>query len=377
MKITDVRAIQLRVKNIEKIYDGTQDVLIVQVNTDAGISGLGEVVSSSYVAKAVVEAPRSGAGRYGLREIIRGLDPRNTEDVWNAMSEGTSWYGGSGVVRHAMAGIDMALWDIKSQLLGQPLYRALGATRSEPIRAYASVLWGDTVAETTRLAGELAGQGFEAVKFGFGPIGSSLAQDLAMIGAAREALGSSRDLMVDVGRRWDVPRSIERCQAFEPFGVVWVEEPLHPDDLEGYNVLTSSVSLPIAAAETADTLDGFRAFLDAGIKVVQPDLGRVGLTLGMQIAALARDRGVRCVPHCFGTGVNTTASIHWMVAVHGDLVEYPMRTNRLCRNLVSGLPRLQDGRVQPLETPGLGVKLDPEILAEYRVGRDVTDISVS
>ncbi len=374
MKITDVQAIQLRIKNIENIFDGTQDVLIVQVETDAGITGLGEVVSSSYVAKATVEAPRSGAGRHGLREIIKGLDPRDTEAVWEAMCEGTSWYGGSGVVRHAMAGIDVALWDIKGQVSGQPVYRALGAARAEAVRAYASVLWGDTVGETRRLAEDFARLGFQAVKFGFGPIGTSLTQDLEMVGAARDVLGSARDLMVDVGRRWDVPRAIERCQAFEPLRVSWVEEPLHPDDLEGYAVLSSSVAVPIAAAETADTLAGFKAFMDAGVKVIQPDLGRVGLTLGMQIATLARDRGLRCVPHCFGTGVNTTASIHWMVAVEGDLVEYPMRTNLLCRNLVSGLPPLQDGTVRPFETPGLGTRLDPAILAEYRVGNRASDI---
>jgi L-rhamnonate dehydratase len=109
VKITDVIARQLRIPNVENIFDGTQDVLIVEVQTDAGVSGLGEIVSSSYVARSVIEAPRSGGGRHGLREIVRGMDPMDTESVWDAMREGTAWYGRRGVAVHAMAGVHVEL----------------------------------------------------------------------------------------------------------------------------------------------------------------------------------------------------------------------------------------------------------------------------
>jgi L-alanine-DL-glutamate epimerase-like enolase superfamily enzyme len=229
------------------------------------------------------------------------------------------------------------------------------------------VLWGDTIEETRRLTTEFRQLGFRAVKFGFGPIGTSLEQDLAMIGAAREALGPECDLMVDVGRRWTVERAIERIEAFEPFGVRWVEEPLHPDDLEGYAQLTSAVTTPVAAGETEETLAQFETFLRSGVRVVQPDLGRVGLSCGMAIARAACAHGAQAVPHCFGTGINTTASIHWMVATGGQLVEYPMRTNPLCRSLVIGVPQLQNGCVMPSDRPGLGVELDPAIVRQYQV----------
>jgi L-rhamnonate dehydratase len=365
VKITDVTALQLRIPNIENIFDGTQDVLVVRVATDAGLVGLGEVVSSSYVARAAVEAPRSGGGRHGLGEIIRGLDPRDTEGVWATMWEDSGWYGRRGVTIHAMAGIDVALWDIKAQAAGVPLHAALADTPPRAIRPYASVLWGDSVAETQALARELTGRGFPAVKFGFGPIGTSLEQDLAMVNGAREALAGN-ELMVDVGRRWTLTAAIERCRALEPLGVGWVEEPLHPEDLEGYAKLCAAVAIPIAAAETEETIPAFRAFLDAGVKVIQPDLGRVGLTQGMKLAALAKSYGARCVPHCFGTGVNTAASIHWMVACGGDLVEYPMRSNALCRRLASGVPQVVNGLVAPTTAPGLGLALDADVVREYR-----------
>jgi L-alanine-DL-glutamate epimerase-like enolase superfamily enzyme len=324
-------------------------------------------VSSSFVARAVIEAPNSGGGRHGLREIVCGLDPMDTEAVWQVMREGTSWYGRRGVAIHAMAGIDVALWDIKAKALGFPVYKALtpGLTDPQPIRAYASVLWGDTIAQTRRLAEELVGHGFEALKFGFGPIGTSLERDIAMVSAAREAIGPARDLMVDVGRRWNVDTAIERCRTLATFGLRWVEEPLHPDDLAGYARLASAVDVPIAAAETEETFEQFEAFLQAGVKVVQPDLGRVGLTQGMRIAALARSYEAACVPHCFGSGINTAASIHWMAATGGDLVEYPMRTNALCRELASGVPDLEDGFVRPGRAVGLGVSLNDHVVQEY------------
>lgn len=365
MKITNVVALQLRVRNIENIFDGTQDVLVVRVETDAGLVGLGEVVSSSYVARAVIEAPRSGGGRHGLAEIIRGMDPRDPEAVWNHMWEESGWYGRRGVAIHAMAGIDVALWDIRAQALGVPLHAALSELPARQIPPYASVLWGDTETATQDLARDLLAAGFPAVKFGFGPIGTSLEQDVAMVKAARSTLGDNHDLMVDVGRRWTLDAAITRCEALTPLGVRWVEEPLHPEDLEGYAKLTKAVSMPIAAAETEETIPAFRAFLDAGVKVIQPDLGRVGLTQGMKLAALAKEYGARCVPHCFGTGINTAASIHWMVASGGNLVEYPMRSNALCRRLVRGVPPVENQHVAPAPIPGLGVSLDTDVVAEY------------
>ena len=123
--------------------------------------------------------------------------------------------------------------------------------------------------------------------------------------------------------------------------------------------------MPIAGAETEETIGQFAAYLDAGLKVIQPDLGRVGLTQALELTALARRYGARCVPHCFGSGINTTASIHWMAATGGELTEYPMRANPLCRDLVAGIPPLIDGCVLPSERPGLGIELNPDIVEQY------------
>lgn len=176
--------------------------------------------------------------------------------------------------------------------------------------------------------------------------------------------------MVDVGRRWtDASEAIRRAEAIQSLEnpPLWLEEPLPPDDLRGYTELCASVDIPIASAETEETLSQFKSFIDAGVRVIQPDLGRVGLTQGMRIEELAREAGVACVPHCFGTGINTTAAIHWMAATGNELTEYPMRTNALCRNLAVGVPQLSSGMVGPSSEPGLGLALDPQVIQEYAV----------
>ena len=387
MKITRVTAHQLCIPRIANVFDGTQDVLVVEVTTASGLTGLGEVVSSSYVAKAIIEAPRSGAGRHGLSEAIVGMDATNIDAVRERMYEETAWYGRRGVAVHAMAGVEMALWDIKGKAESAPAYRLLaaieppggpaalhdsasrvpvGSAPRPPIRAYASVLWGDTLEQTVQNAKALIAKGFGALKLGFGPFGlGSITEDVETLTSLRTALGDDVQIMVDVGRKWDCDRAIEECSVLHDFGLGWIEEPLHPDDLEGYRRLCDSSPVPIAGAETEDTVRQFVRYLDAGLGVIQPDLGRCGPGAGMELSRLAGERDRRCVPHCFGTGINTTSAIHWMAASGGDLVEYPMGDSPLRRDLVAGVPSLADGFVKPSDEPGWGIEIDPGVLAQY------------
>ncbi len=382
MKIASVTAHQLRIPQIADVFDGTQDVLVVEVTTESGLTGLGEVVSSSYVAKAIIEAPRSGAGRHGLAEVVLGMDATDIDAVCGRMYEETAWFGRRGVAIHAISGVEMALWDIKGKAASMPTHRLLprigpsaptsaslkadGALIGPPIRAYASVLWGDTLPETVENARRLLKKGFTALKFGFGPFGlGTIQEDVDTLTTLRGELGDGVQLMVDVGRKWEAPRAIEECAALRDFGLIWIEEPLHPDDLEGYRRLCESSPVPIAGAETEETVEQFVRYLDAGLDVIQPDLGRCGPAAGMELSRVARERGRRCVPHCFGTGINTTAAIHWMAAAGGDLVEYPMGESPLRRDLVAGVPALRDGFVSPTDRPGWGIEIDGDVVAEY------------
>ena len=189
MKIMDVEAIRLQLPDMDERCDGTQDTLVVRVHTDEGIVGIGEVDSSPLVAKAIIEAPMSHAIARGLRECVVGANPLEIAPLWERMYQGSIFFGRGGAAQQAISGIDMALWDIAGKALGQPVYRLLGGAFHTRLRAYASILFGDTPDETYEVARHLVDQGFSAVKFGWGPIGKSEANDLALVREARRGLG--------------------------------------------------------------------------------------------------------------------------------------------------------------------------------------------
>jgi len=369
MKITAVEPIHLRVPVVEAIPDGTLDVLVVLIQTDEGLTGIGEVTSQSYVCKACFEAPRSAARRHGLTSILLGEDPTDVERLWEKMYYETNRYGRRGAAIHAISGADIALWDLKGKIEGKPIYELFGGAQRKTVRAYASVLFGETPEETAALAKEFVGLGLSAAKFGWGPFGKDPDLDVAHVTAAREILGNERDLLVDAGHAWEWETALERAELLSALNIGWLEEPLSQDDRKGYAELCKRSPVPIAAGEGDVTHWDFEDLIERGLHVIQPDVAFCGgLTVCRRVSAMTEARGLRVVPHCFSTGINLTASLHWMASVPGgDLVEYCLRPSPLMRKLVRNLPPLVDGRVPVPDGPGLGIELDEEILNEYRV----------
>ena len=369
MKITEIEPIHLRVPVVEELPDGTLDVLVVRIHTDAGITGIGEVTSQSYVCKACFEAPRSAARRHGITSILVGEDPLDPERLWEKVYYETNRYGRRGAAIHALSGADIALWDIKGKAEGKPVCELLGGAVRTDVKAYASVLFGDTPEDTAALAREFVDLGLKAAKFGWGPFGQDPDNDVAHIQAAREALGEDRDLMVDAGHAWDIETAASRAQLFAPLNIGWLEEPLSQDDRRGYAELCKDSPVPIAAGEGDVTHYDFEDLIDRGLHVVQPDVAFCGgLTVCKRVSDMCQQHERRPVPHCFSTGINLAASLHWMASVpNGDLCEYCLRPSPLMRKLVKNLPPLVDGRAQVPMGPGLGIELDEDIVSEFRV----------
>src|SRR5450759_3443507 len=151
MKITNVSAIVLKLPEVSTAADGTQDDLIIIVETDEGITGYGEVDTAPYVGKAIVYAYISHGTCYGLREVVVGSDPFDHEQIWNNMWAKTYYYGRSGPVVHVMSGIDMAIWDIKGKATGKPVHKLLGGSYVDKVRPYASALMPDNKDEVKRM----------------------------------------------------------------------------------------------------------------------------------------------------------------------------------------------------------------------------------
>ena len=305
-----------------------------------------------------------------MREILVGEEIDDVERLWQLMYYQTNRYGRRGVVVHAMSGVDIALWDLLGKAHGKPTYELLGGRRRTSVGAYASYLFGETPEETEALAREAAQLGLSAVKFGWGAFGQDADQDLAHVQAARRGTGDGRDLMVDAGCAWDWGTALSRAKLLEPLGLRWLEEPLSQDDLDGYKNLCARSPVPIAAGEGEVTRFGFEELVRCGVDVLQPDVATCGgLTVCRQVSDLCVKTGRCAVPHCFSTGINLAASLHWMATCEdSDLTEYCLRPSPLLRELVSNLPPLVEGRAQVPQGPGLGIELDEDTLERYRVG---------
>jgi L-rhamnonate dehydratase len=371
VKITDVEAIYLRLPQVAEVCDSGQDALIVRVTTDAGITGIGEVDSAPLAAKGAIEGPFSHTTACGLREIVLGEDPLETEFLWHKMYRMSIYGGRRGAGIHAMSGIDMALWDIKGKALGQPVWKLLGGGFHKRIRAYASALFGSTPQETRERAKRFRDRGFTAVKFGWEPMGQDEKTDIALVREARKGLGEDADLMIDAGLVWDAKTAIQRARTFSEFNIFWLEEPLLPDDYLGYRKLCAATDVRIAAGEEESSRKTFLELMDVGnVDIVQVDLTRVGgFTEAMKIASLAADRGVPVVNHGFTTYINVAAALHFLNSIPGSFIlEFVVEEGTTLRDHITKQRIVAtDGFVEIPSAPGLGVELDEEGIRKYRV----------
>jgi L-rhamnonate dehydratase len=369
MKITDVEPIELRLPQIVEKTSGAQDTLLVRIRTDAGVEGIGEVDSSPRVSKAIIDAPVSHTIVRGLREVLIGADPLDHEVLWHRMYQATIYMGRRAAVIHTMAGIDLALWDIKGKTFGQPVYKLLGGAFHDRIRAYASILFGATPAKTQEIGRHYIEQGFTAVKFGWEPMGQDERTDIALVEHARRGVGDDALLMIDAGCPWDARTAMKRERQFRPFNLAWLEEPLHPSDLSGYGRLSAVSETPIAAGEGEATRDEFLRLMDeGGVDIVQIDPTRVGLTETMKVVSLAGDRHRRVVNHSYKTRIAIAASLHFLAATpEAFVLEYCVEDSPLLNELTNEKLPLVDGCVSMPQAPGLGVTLNEKTVERYRV----------
>ncbi len=373
MKITNVEAIILRQPGeILMIGDGSQDTVLIKIETDEGITGWGECDSSPYVVKTIVDCPPSHVVCRGLKDILMGQDPFDVEKIWNDMYRGSYYYGRRSVGIHAMSGIDIALWDIMGKAAGRPVHKLLGGRINSRLRAYASMLMPDTEEEVVQKAKEYMAKGFTAIKFGWGALGESREKDIRLVKAAREAMGEEADLMLDIGYLWKNSKYAEMmCKELEPFHPYWIEEPIISDDVQGFSRLTPKTTLRIASGEELTGLYEFRELIEkGGVDIVQPDMSRCGgITIAKKIADMALLNGIELCPHAFKSGILMAASIQLLAAYKGTpLLEYCSQETVLSKGLLKNHFALQmDGTVEIPDTPGLGIEVDEAAVAKYRI----------
>jgi L-alanine-DL-glutamate epimerase-like enolase superfamily enzyme len=278
MKITDVLLTGLAGGTVE---GGWVDDLkpeddihtIVEVLTDEGLSGVG----SAYTSKALVEA----AVRL-LRPLLIGERADEPARVTEKLRQSYFWQGRGGSVEHAISGIDIALWDLFGKICRQPVARLLGGCYRDRIKPYGSLLFDEPARLRDKLQLAMA-RGFKAIKLGWRPFGRrDRKSDELLVRTARDTVGPEVELMVDAGGseqfwphgyKW----ALETAKMLASYGVVWFEEALPPDDLEGYVELRREAPLPIATGEVLTRRQSFRPFLERhAVDIIQPDATKCG-----------------------------------------------------------------------------------------------------
>jgi L-alanine-DL-glutamate epimerase-like enolase superfamily enzyme len=375
VRITEIDAFYLAMPDIAPIADGTQDSFLVRVRTDTGLEGWGESDASPLVSMACYCCPPSHSNIVNLRESLLGRRLESVEDLHALRAGALRSALDIQHVHHALSAADIALWDLLGQRLELPVYQLLDGenARAHAKRPYASSLFGDTPEETRRRASERRAAGYDAAKFGWGPIGSAdRALDIALVEAARDGLGGDALLLVDAGWAWgeDHETAAARADDFAAFDVGWLEEPLLPEAIEAYGELAGRhPAVPIAAGESSGRVRDAEDFITAGrVDVIQIDPGRVGgITAAHRVRRLAEGAEIDYVNHTFKSHLSLAAALHVFAAVERyELLEYAVGGSPLASDLViDPLERAADGRVSLPERPGLGVTMNLETVRTY------------
>lgn len=368
MKITEVICQILRIPQVIAKTASSQDAVIVRIRTDTGLEGVGEADSSPEVVKAIIDAPFSHNIACGLRQLLLGENALETERLWQKMLRRTLYFGRSSVTITAMAAVDMALWDLKGKHFGEPIHRLLGGKRHDRIQAYASILFGRDGSETRDIGRRWVDAGYRAVKFGWEPMGQSEAVDIDLVRGAREGVGDGT-VLIDAGCVWDARTALARARAFADYNLGWLEEPLQPDDVEGYRWLRDRSPLPIAAGEEECGRAAFRPLIDArALDIYQVDISRNGFTDAAYIRSRVEEIGARLCNHCYTSPLTVAASLHWLSTCRDAfLFEDCVEDSPLRHELTKEKVQAVDGWITVPERPGLGVTLDEDFVAAHLV----------
>jgi len=363
MKIKDVIAISLevpmdeplRIANVKFDYATTT---IVKIITDDGIVGIGECIArlSPKTTKDIVQQI--------LKPILIGRDPLDVEAIWNDMYNSMRGRGHSrGFLIEAIAGVDIAIWDIIGKYHKLPIAKILGGYDRKKVEVYASSLMHKNIEILEKEAEDLLDKGYKGIKL---KVGRGVEKDIENIKRIRNVIGSDIHLMVDANSYYKANEAITLGNKMEKYDVYWFEEPVPSDDLNGYEKINRTLKVPIAGGESEFTAYGFRDLMERdALEIVQPDIARAGgFTECKKIANLTSIYNKYYAPHTgMSSAICIIASLHLAAALPNFLTfEYMILDNPLFRIFKEPIPEVKDGFCDVPQKPGLGIELDKDAL---------------
>jgi D-galactarolactone cycloisomerase len=343
--------------------------LIVEVTTEDGLTGWGESYGPPGPIAAVIET---------FRPWLVGRDARATDAIWEDLYNRLRDHGQKGVVVQALSGVDIALWDLKGKHFGVPVHVLLGGPLRTSVPIYATGLYRPPDSDMGALAAEAegyVGQGIGAMKV---KVGFGLDYDIKAVATVRRAIGAHVRLFMDANHGYDRVAAIRLAHAVAEHDIGWFEEPVPPEDLDGYCAVRAATDIPVAGGECEFTRYGFRHLMQSGaVDILQPDTCAAGgLSECKKIADMAVAFGLRYYPHVWGTGIAQAAALHLLAVLPNtppalnapepllefDLTEHPFRHAILEAPITP-----EQGRVAVPDGPGLGVAVDRDALARFTV----------
>jgi len=347
------------------IYTPDKDYhVFLELKSDTGVVGWGSAYSELGQVVGALE---------WLKRFVMGENPLEIERVTEKLHQITFWLGRGGAMTHAISAINIALWDLAGKILGQPVSVLLGGAHRGAVPTYGSVLFVPVESLSQRIE-QMKERGFRAIKLGWDPFGQQpLAQDEELVQAARKAAGDDTTLLIDAGGSYPfwklrLKDALERARMLANYGVYWFEEPLSPDDLEGYARLTDLSPVKIAHGEVLTRRQSFASyFARRAMDIVQPDVSKVGgLSEMRRIAWMAEEHAIELVPHGWNTAIGVAADAHLVASLPSrSFVEFNVG-NPLVEELISPPFRLDSEGCLPVPAgPGLGIELDRDRLRMF------------
>lgn len=378
MKITAIRAHPLEAP-IDQPFAFSQSWvtkrlgMVVEIETDSGLVGWGDGYGPPLPIASVIDhayAPR-----------LEGRDPLAGDAIWEDLYNALRDHGQRGVAVQALSALDIALWDLRGKHFGVPVHVLMGGPVRTQVQAYATGLYrrfSDRSENHAILKEEAEGyveQGFKAMKT---KVGFGFEDDIALVEMLRKTIGNAAELYVDANHGYDVVDAKRLAQAMEPFCIGWFEEPVGPEDIEGYQEVRAATSIPIAGGECSFTRHDFRRILEArAVDIIQPDTCACGgLTEAKRIADLAWVHGVRHNPHVWGTGIGLAAALQLLAvlptvapgfAALDPLLEYDLTPHPFRQDLLVEPLRVESGVAYVPTEPGLGVEIRRDVLERWRI----------
>ena len=338
--------------------------VFVELHTDEGVTGWGSVFS---------QTPQAVGALGWLKRFVMNENPLEVERVTEKLHQLSFWHGRGGAMTHAISAVNIALWDLTGKALGQPVHVLLGGRFRERVQAYGSILFHPIETLPQRIE-VMKKRNFRAMKLGWDPFGQqSVAEDEKLIKTARQAAGDETTLLIDAGGSnpyWTnrLKDALERAKMLADYNVYWYEEPLTPDDIDGYERLTELSPVKIAHGEVLTRRQSFVPyFRRRAMDIVQPDATKCGgLSELRRIAWMAEDHGIELVPHGWNTALGVATDIQFVSTLHTrSFVEFNVGNPMVEDTIEPRFQLDQDGCLRVPDGPGLGVNVNVKKLNEF------------